>query len=330
VNPKTRALIQNLGAIACWSVAPVLIRYTKDSFPVALQTFFRYLASLAVLWPYLLATGQASRANLARVFASAPRFALIIAANYSFQITWTLTYYTILPGLGSLLFRSSALFSVVLALLLFPDEHGTLLNWRFLTGLPLALAGVSLTVVGGQALGVPELGLGVLFVLISAASWACLGAAIKRWLPEIPASVSVVTVFTVVTPVFLATHLVLSAGPWASVGVSVFPQAPVSHWILMLLSGLIGVGIGHSLFYRAIPVLGVTLSSSLSLLTPLLTGILSFAVFAESFPPIKLAGGALLILGSYWVIRARFRRAAVRTAGSGSAADSGGHRSQEP
>ena len=76
----------------------------------------------------------------------------------------------------------------------------------------------------------------------------------------------------------------------------------------MLLSGLVGVGLGHSLLYRALPVLGVTLSSSLGLLAPFLTGVLSFAAFGETFPPIKLVGGGLLMLGALLVVRARFRR----------------------
>lgn len=306
LSPRSRALLQNLGAVVCWSVAPVLIRYTAESFPVALQTFLRYLAALAVLWAWLGASGQVSRANLSRVFASAPRFAVIIVLNFCFQITWTLTFHTLLPGLGSLLFRSSALFSVVLAILFFPDEHDTLRSWRFLAGLPLALAGVSLTIVGGHSLGSPGFGLGVLAVLVSAASWAGVGAAIKRWLPDIPASVSVVTVFTAVTPLFLVAHVILAAGPWASGAASVLPSASVSQWVIMLLSGLIGVGVGHSLFYRAVPVLGVTLSSSVGLLAPFLTSILSLVVFGETFPAVKLVGGALLVLGAWWVVRARF------------------------
>jgi drug/metabolite transporter (DMT)-like permease len=306
VNPKSRALAQNLGAVFCWCAAPILIRYTRASFPVALQTFFRYLASLTVLWVWLASSGQVSRRNVARVFASAPRFLVIVALNYCFQMTWTITYYRLLPGLGSLLFRITSPFSVLLAVLLFPDEHETLRSWRFLAGLPVALAGVCLTVIGGSALRIPQFGLGVLAVLISAASWAGLGAAIKRWLPEIPPSVSVTTVFTVVTPLFLLTHILVTLGPWAPAGRTLLPAAPPVQWILMLLSGLIGVGLGHSLFYRAVPVLGVTLSSSLGLLTPFLTGILSFAVFGETFPPIKLIGGGLLIVGALLVVRARF------------------------
>jgi drug/metabolite transporter (DMT)-like permease len=302
--------MQNLGAVLCWCAAPVLIRYTADSFPVALQTFFRYLASLVVLWAYLAASRQVSKGNIARVFASAPRFLVIVVLNFCFQITWTVTYYTLLPGLGSLLFRSTTLFSVLLAVLLFPDEHGTLRSWRFLAGLPVALAGVCLTIIGGHSLGVPEFGLGILAVLISAAAWAGLGAAIKRWLPDIPPSVSVVTVFTVVTPLFFLAHVIVTLGPWAPAGAPLVPAAPLRQWLVMLLSGLIGVGLGHSLLYRAIPVLGVTLSSSIGLLTPFLTSILSFAAFRETFPPIKLAGGALLILGAWWVIRARFRTGA--------------------
>ena len=113
---------------------------------------------------------------------------------------------------------------VLLAVLFFPDEHGTLRSWRFAAGLPLSLAGVSLTIVGGHSLGVPEFGLGILAVLISSVCWAGLGAAIKRWLPGIPPAVSVVTVFTVVTPLFFLTHVAGTLGPWAPAGARLFPR----------------------------------------------------------------------------------------------------------
>ena len=59
------------------------------------------------------------------------------------------------------------------------------------------------------------------------------------------------------------------------------PQAPPVIWAFLVVSGLIGLGVGLSLYYRAIAVLGIALSSSLALLIPLLVGVASFFLFRE-------------------------------------------------
>ena len=85
------------------------------------------------------------------------------------------------------------------------------------------------------------------------------------------------------------------------------PRAPAGIWAFLVVSGLIGLGIGHSLYYRSVGVLGLALSSSLALLIPLLVGLGSFFIFKERLTWIQLAGGISLIAGCYLVIRARFR-----------------------
>jgi drug/metabolite transporter (DMT)-like permease len=107
-------------------------------------------------------------------------------------------------------------------------------------------------------------------------------------------------VFTIVTPLFLLTDVVVSGGLR-------FPQAPAGDWAVLVLSGLIGVGLGHSLYYSAVPVVGVTVSSGLGLLVPLLAGVLSIVLFGERFGALRLAGAALVLAGCYLVIRERFR-----------------------
>jgi len=61
------------------------------------------------------------------------------------------------------------------------------------------------------------------------------------------------------------------------------------------------------LYYRAVAVLGFSISSSLALLVPLLVAA-SYLLFGERLTWVQLSGGAALLLGCYLVIRARFRR----------------------
>jgi drug/metabolite transporter (DMT)-like permease len=93
------------------------------------------------------------------------------------------------------------------------------------------------------------------------------------------------------------------------VGVSggfVIPRAPAGMWILMVTSGLIGMGVGQTAYYYAIGTLGIALAGSLGLLIPLLTGVLSFIVFGEVLSLWQMLGGVVLVSGSFLLIRSRF------------------------
>jgi drug/metabolite transporter (DMT)-like permease len=310
---KTGALLRNLGAVVCWSVAPLMIRATREHYSVLFQTFARYLCSLAVLWPVLLASGGRGRArrDFRAILPLLPRILVIALVNYAFQTTYTVAYYTLLPGFAALVNQSGVLFAVALALFFFPDERRTLRNRVFLGGLVCAVAGVLVTILAGGlpsggAVAAGEAGsplLGVLAMLASAFSWALLGTLVKKWLHDVNPLFALSAVFTIVTPLFLLTDVIAAGG-------LALPRAPPAVWAVLVLSGLIGVGLGHSLYYSAVPQIGVTVSSSLGLLVPLLAGLMSFFVFGERLGPLRLLGAALVLGGCFVVIRERFRSTA--------------------
>jgi drug/metabolite transporter (DMT)-like permease len=86
-----------------------------------------------------------------------------------------------------------------------------------------------------------------------------------------------------------------------------FPEASFSMWLLMLISGIVGVGVAHSAYYYSVPSLGVALSATLDLSRPFLAGMISFLVFRESLTIPQIIGGLVLLSGSYLVIKIRFR-----------------------
>jgi drug/metabolite transporter (DMT)-like permease len=155
-------------------------------------------------------------------------------------------------------------------------------------------------VVGSTSFGTFEFSLAIVVVLVSSLCWALLGALVRKWLGGLSPSFALSSVFTVVTGLFFLTYLIYYGG-------LPIPSAPPLMWMFLLLSGLIGLGIGHSLYYRSVGILGLALSSSLALLIPLLVGMSSFFLFGERLTWIQLAGGAVLLGGCYLVIRARFR-----------------------
>jgi drug/metabolite transporter (DMT)-like permease len=311
---KTAALVRNIGAVVCWSVAPLMIRATREHYTVLFQTFVRYLASLAVLWPVVvLSVGRrGARRDFLAILPLLPRILLIAVVNYAFQVSYTVAYYTLLPGFASLVSQTGVVFAVALAVVFFPDERKTLRRPLFRVGLLAAVAGVLVTILAGRSGATGSAGtaaggslwLGVLAMLGSAFSWSLLGTLVKKWLFGVNPLFALSAVFTIVTPLFLLTDVVVSGGLH-------IPSASPGVWAVVVLSGLIGVGLGHSLYYVAIPVTGVTVSASLGLLVPLLAGVMSAIVFGERLGPAQLAGGALLVGGCFVVIRERFRSPGV-------------------
>jgi drug/metabolite transporter (DMT)-like permease len=279
-----------------------MIRGVSASFSVNFQNAVRYLASLVVLWPIVLLTADRARRGLyARILrAKTGQLILIALANYAFQVCYTYSLYLVMPSVMTLVSQTQVLFGVLFAALFFSDERAFVGTPLFIAGIVLAVGGVALVVGGGADFGTPTFGAGILLVVGSAFSWALLGTLLRAWLPEVPPLLSLSAVFTVVTPLFIATYVISHGG-------LPVPGAPALHWTILVASGLLAVGLGHSLFYRAVPVLGVSVSSSLNLLTPLLASIVSYVVFGERLTPVQLAGAAVLIAGSWLVVRSRFR-----------------------
>jgi drug/metabolite transporter (DMT)-like permease len=299
---KTKALLMNLGAVLCWSFVPLAIRFVSNYYSALFQALFRYLCTLVVLWGFTVITIGPNRLKVETplLLSLWPKILLIALANYGFQLTFTVSLYLLYPGLATLINQSLVLFSVFLAALMFPDERSTLVSVLFLLGVVAAVVGVVMTIVGSNNFGTVEFSLGIVVVLASALFWALLGALIRKWLGGVSTSFALSSVLSIVTVLFFLTYIVVYRG-------LPVPSAPTGIWAFLVLSGLIGLGVGHSLYYRSVGILGLALSSSLALLIPLLVGVASFFLFRERLTWIQLVGGLSLLSGCYLVIRARFR-----------------------
>lgn len=299
---KIKALLMNLGAVLCWSFVSLAIRLVSGYYSALFQAMFRYLSAMIVLWCFTVTTIGPRRlaTETPLLLALWPKILLIALVNYGFQLTFTLSLYLLYPGLVTLVTQSAVLFSVLLAALMFPDERSTLTSALFLVGLTAAVIGVVMTIFSSRSFGTVAFNLGIGVVLAAAVFWALMGALIRKWLGGVSTSFALSSVFTIVTMLFFLSYLVAYPG-------FPIPGAPPLIWALLVLSGLVGLGIGYYLYYRSVGVLGLALSSSLGLLIPLLVGVSSFFLFRERLTWIQLIGAVSLLAGCYLVIRARFR-----------------------
>ena len=81
---------------------------------------------------------------------------------------------------------------------------------------------------------------------------------------------------------------------------------PWNQWLWLILSALIGLTLGHVLYYRAIRVMGPIASEGAMLLIPFQTAILAHFLLGERLSGTQWAAGGALILGCTLLLRARF------------------------
>jgi drug/metabolite transporter (DMT)-like permease len=300
------ALLQNIGAVALWSLAPSMIHGITGSFPVNFQNASRYLVALLALWPVVLIGSDRARRqdHLRTLRDNAGRILILGLVQYGFQVCYTYSLFLVTPSVMILVYQTQVLFGVLLGAVLFSDERAYIRTPAFLIGLCMALGGVALVITGGaKGLRAAGLGIGVIVVLGAAFSWALLGALLKKLVPRVPPLLTISSVYTVAAPLFIITYLVTHPG-------FPIPAAPAGHWALLVASALLAVALGQSLFYKAVPVIGVSTSTSISLLMPLLAAGVSYLAFGETLTPAQLCGAAVLLGGSFIILRARFRAGA--------------------
>ena len=230
------------------------------------------------MWPYLI---------LAAIF------------NYIFQVAFTWGFYLVLPGVGSLIEQTGIMFGVFLAIIFFPDERRTLKSRLFVIGIIAAGAGVFLTIVGARDYGRFEFNFGAVLIIVCTAAWSSMAVIVRKHLRRLAPMFAVAAIFSIVIPLFLTTYFIMEG--------FVIPRAPAGTWMLMILSGFVGIGLGHTLYYTSVKEVGIATSSGLNLLIPFMAGVLSYFVFGEVLTWIQFLGGAVLLLGCFFVIRVRFR-----------------------
>ncbi len=77
--------------------------------------------------------------------------------------------------------------------------------------------------------------------------------------------------------------------------------------VLVILSALLGLTLGHLFYYRAIRILGPIASEGSLLLIPFQTAVLAHFWLGDRLSPVQWAAGVVLVLGCTLLLRARIR-----------------------
>jgi len=98
-----------------------------------------------------------------------------------------------------------------------------------------------------------------------------------------------------IAAIFLSTALLLSYG-------SLFPTGGNTHALLFLgLSGIVGLSIGDTFYFRCLVILGPRRGSLMMTLSPVMTALIAFVVLGERLSLTAIAGMAVTLVGVGWV-----------------------------
>jgi drug/metabolite transporter (DMT)-like permease len=260
---------------------------TKDLFtqmtPLAFA-FLRFLLIILLAFGVLAWRGRNDPARYWRIArADAIWFLLAGSCGYFFyQLGFVLGLDRTSPFASSLLISMMPLFTLILLRLM--GERPSSFAWF---GVVVAIGGVILFLTGQRGGGT---WLGDLLSLGSALSFALYGILNRRIVGRYPAET--VSAYSVLAGGGL---LLLVSAP------SAFRQdwgaVDLGAWLILLYMAVLPVYVAYILWNWAAHRRGVEIATSVELIVPVFSGILSVLFYGEEFGVAKLAGGALVLFG---------------------------------
>lgn len=297
MTERQKGIIALVIVLAAWSLSSVFVKYLiRAGYDAHTQNFYRYAAGALVVLPFLVRRVRRDGVKLDR------RLLLLLLLptlpNLTHQISWTVSLNWIAPGLASFLNKSSVLFAALLAFLIYPEERWLFRSGRFVAGLVLTIFGtVGLALLRGD-LGDMKANLGVGLVLVAALSWAFYSVAAKKPTAMVGPTVAfgVVGIYTTIACFFVALQ-------WGDLGL--WNRAPWHVNAIMIGSGILCIGVAHTLYYYAMRVLTVSVCATMLLTTPLGTLLISRWLFKEEMTTGQLIATVLLMAGGFLTLLAK-------------------------
>jgi drug/metabolite transporter (DMT)-like permease len=292
-----------LGAVlVLWCTPTIFVKFLMPHYDPFSQNFLRYASGAGLMLPVLGWRLRRGRAELSK--RALLRLLWPTLPNVLHQTGWVFALQWLNPAFTSFLNKSSILFAAIMAYAFFPEERRLLSSRRFLGGAALAILGTLGLSLLRPDLGQMKINAAVLLVLVSAAMWAAYSVTVKRIAPEIgtTASFAVVSVYTTIV-------LAVPALTWGNL--RSWHEASWHVNVILVLSGVLCIGLGHTLYYYALKVIGVSVCATMLLVTPLGTLLLSRWLFGETMTAGQIASGIVLLTGGALTMWAERRAAPV-------------------
>ncbi len=290
--------------LAGWSSSPLFLKYFVSSIDVWTSNGWRYAIS-ALIWLPAVIVALRNRETPSALWRAALWPSVFNVAG-QICFAWVL-YLNIDPGLMAFLLRLHIVFATTGAFLLFPDERRLMGEPAYWVGMLIVVAGV----VGTIFLRHEPLGRagewGIAAGLVAGALFGCYAVAVRRCM----SSFSSVTSFAVISLYsaigLLVPMLLLARGG----GVEALRLLPF-EMVMLFVSALAGIALGHVFYYASMARLGVAVASGVLLLQPFVTACASALIYGERLTAAQWVSGAVSVLGAALLLRIQAPRLSNR------------------
>lgn len=275
--------------LAGWSSVPLFIEHFTGAIDFWTSNGWRYGFS-AFLWAPLLMVAVARKRLPPGLWVAAIVPAMM---NSLGQICFTWAHYKIDPGLLTFGLRSHIVFVTIGAAIMFPTERAVIGSPRFLIGLVMVVAGTFGTMALGDGLPAGASLFGVILALASGGLFAAYALSVRKFMQGMGSMVAFAAIsqYTAAAMVGLMLAFGEDSGSRALLLGS-------GQFALLLLSAVIGIALGHVLYYVAIERLGVAMSAGIVQLQPICVGVASYFLFDEALSLPQWASGVVAVTGA--------------------------------
>lgn len=291
--------------LACWTVVPLFLKHFTTLIDGWTANGWRYTIS-ALIWLPVLIWGWKKQTLPPGLWKAAFWPSII---NAGAQIAFGLAPYYVSPGLMTFSLRFQIVFLMGGAALLFVSERRMIRSPWFLAGIAMVVGGTLATILFNPA-GLGEgTGFGVALAVGSGLLYAAYALAVRKFMTGINALVAFSAVSQITAVILFAFMLIFARDPISrelDFGLSVVSLTG-NQVFCLIMSAVIGIGIGHSLYYFSIGRLGLAVSSGVVQLQPVTVSVASAFLFHEKLTPIQWATGLTAISGAALMLIAQTR-----------------------
>jgi len=284
-GPLAPAFLSLGTAIVFWSTVPLLLKFFTHRLDTWTVNGLRYLFAALFWLPYVLSHLREVPAGR-NIWRDAIPPAAVHAVG---QVLFGMTPYFNDATVINFVSRISLLFTTLFGFALLPEERPLAKRPLFWIALAGTTGGLIAMFIGG--LGTKSTsGLGMAILVGTSALWGLYSVLVRRCLHGYSIRLSFGVMSLYAAPIVLT--LMFTLGNWTPV-----LHQPVSMWLLIWISAVAGIALGHALFYRAIHTLGPIASEGSLMLIPFVTAVLASLLLGERLARLQWIGGFVLVLG---------------------------------
>ncbi|MBL8877222.1 MAG: DMT family transporter [Phycisphaerae bacterium] len=301
-----------LTSLACWTTIPLFLRFFTGQVDGWTANGWRYGFS-ALLWLPLLLVAAWKRTLPAGLWKAALWPTIF---NTAAQVCFGLAPYFVDPSLMTFSLRFQIVFVTCAAAIMFPAERAIIKKPGFILGIAMVVCGTMLTIAltpGGLGKGTA---VGVILSIASGLLYAGYALSVRATMHGMKPLLAFSAV-SQLTAAFMIALMILFARDLQTkehdFGLGVLKMSG-SMWAMMLASAIIGIGIGHTAYFKSIQALGLAVSAGVVQLQPITVSIIAPFLFPHdahltvaqwATGLIAVAGAATMLITQHLAAKAK-------------------------